>query len=112
MNIVSRNFIFVSLLTIVVSFCSIVYELVYSQALTVLYGETVARYSITIGLYLLSLGAGAFFYNLISPKNNPLFFWWNEIALPIVGPLVVVFLFFLGAFNLSLDTSMRAPALF
>lgn len=89
----SVNFLVVSLLTIVVAFCSIVYELVYSQALTVLYGETVSRYSVTIGLYLLSLGAGAFFYNAVFRRASFRFFWWNELLLSLIGPLGVIAIF-------------------
>jgi spermidine synthase len=107
----ARQFLFVSVLTIIVSFCSIVYELLYSQALTVLYGETVARYSITIGLYLFSLGIGAFLYNKILPKNNPIYFWWNELALSLIGPLGVVLLFFLSYFSLSTGLISRSAAL-
>ena len=108
---VSGNFLIVSLLTIVVSFCSIVYELIYSQTLTVIYGNTVARYSMTIGLYLLSLGAGAFFYHSMKIKTKPAFFWWNELILSLVGPLGVMFLFLLSAWSLSFEIPVRTPAL-
>ena len=59
----SKDFLVTGLLTVIVAACSIIYELVYSQALTVLYGGPVARYSITIGLYLISLGLGSFFFS-------------------------------------------------
>ncbi len=97
----SREFIVISLLTLIVSFCSIIYELVYSQALTVLYGGTVARYSITIGLYLISLGLGSFFYNAFKFKNRLVFFWWNELLLSLAGPLGVIAIFFSPFFLLS-----------
>lgn len=112
MNKSPANFVFVSALTIVVAFCSIVYELIYSQALTVLYGETVARYSITIGLYLLSLGLGAFFYNQILPKGNALFFWWNELLLSVIGPAGVLFLFVLSEASVTSGLPPRGLALF
>jgi len=111
MRILTRNFIFISFLTIVVSFCSIVYELIYSQTLTVLYGNTVARYSMTIGLYLLSLGVGAFFYHSMNIKSNRTFFWWNELALSLVGPLGVVFIFLLSTLNLTLEVPLWKTAL-
>jgi len=95
------DFIFISLLTLIVSFCSIIYELVYSQALTILYGGTVARYSITIGLYLISLGLGSFFYNAFKFKNTLVFFWWNELLLSLAGPLGVIAIFFSPFFLLS-----------
>ncbi|MGE4553347.1 MAG: spermidine synthase [Desulfovibrionaceae bacterium] len=46
-------------ITLVVAFCSIVYELLMAQTLASLMGNTVLRYSVTIGVYLASLGAGA-----------------------------------------------------
>ncbi len=45
--------------TIVVAACSILYELLLAQTLTALLGNTVLRYSITIGCYLGALGLGA-----------------------------------------------------
>lgn len=47
------------LITLIVAFCSIVYELVMAQTLSVLLGNTVLQYSITIGVYLAALGIGA-----------------------------------------------------
>ena len=47
------------LITLLVAYCSIVYELLMAQTLSVLMGNTVMRYSITIGIYLASLGLGA-----------------------------------------------------
>ena len=61
---------FIFSLTLLVAFCSIVYELIFSQALTVIFGGTVIRYSMTIGLYLFSLGIGAFLYNWILKRSK------------------------------------------
>ena len=72
-------------LTFVVAFCSIVYELIYSEMLRVLYGGTVLRYSITIGLFLFSLGVGAFCYRYLSDVERN--FFRVEVALAVVGPL-------------------------
>ena len=43
----------------VLAFCSIVYELLLGQALSAFLGNTVLRYSVTIGLYMMSLGIGS-----------------------------------------------------
>lgn len=96
-----RNNWFVFSLTLLVAFCSIVYELVFSQALTVIFGGTVIRYSMTIGLYLFSLGIGAFLYNWILKRRKkaldvPRLFFYVEIALSILGPLGLIFIVFLG----------------
>ena len=47
------------IITFVVALCSIVYELLMAQTLSVLLGNTVLQYSITIGVYLASLGIGS-----------------------------------------------------
>ncbi len=47
------------LFTFVLAFCSIVYELLLGQSLSAFLGNTVLRYSVTIGLYMLSMGIGA-----------------------------------------------------
>jgi spermidine synthase len=47
------------LVTLVVAMCSIIYELLLAQTLSALLGNTVLRYSITIGCYLGALGIGA-----------------------------------------------------
>jgi spermidine synthase len=46
-------------LTLVLAFCSIVYELLLGQTLAAFLGNTVLRYSVTIGLYMLAMGMGA-----------------------------------------------------
>lgn len=72
-------------LTFVVAFCSIVYELIYSEMLRVLFGGTVLRYSITIGLFLFSLGVGAFCFRYLSDTERN--FFRTEVALAVAGPL-------------------------
>jgi spermidine synthase len=52
-------------ITLIVSACSIIYELLLSQLITVLFGNTVVQYSIVIGLYLFFLGVGSFFYGKV-----------------------------------------------
>src|SRR5262249_12617954 len=46
-------------LTAVIALCSIVYELLLAQTLSALLGNTVLRYSVTIGCFLGALGLGA-----------------------------------------------------
>jgi len=76
--------------TFVVAFCSIVYELIYSEMLRVLFGGTVLRYSITIGLFLFSLGVGAFCYRYIDNVERN--FFRTEVALAVIGPLGLLFM--------------------
>ncbi|WP_246983893.1 spermidine synthase [Halorientalis marina] len=77
-------------LTFVVAFCSIVYELVYSELLAVLFGGTVVRYSVTIGLFLFSLGVGAFCFRYLD--DHPSNFFRLEVYLAVLGPLGLVFI--------------------
>lgn len=53
----------------VVAFCSFVYEMVYSEILTVLFGGGATRYATTIGLYMFSLGIGSFMAGGLDSKS-------------------------------------------
>ncbi len=77
-----RHF-FVYFITLLVAFCSIVYELVYSQTLTIVFGGTVQRYAITIGLFLFFLGLGSFYYKFLNSKKDFQNFIKVEIILSI-----------------------------
>ncbi len=76
----------VVLLTLLVALCSIVYELLYSQVLSAIYGQTVTRYALTIGLYLFSMGLGAFACAKFSAERSRPVFYLVEILLCIIGP--------------------------
>lgn len=84
-------------ITVAVAACSISYELIFSQALTVIYGQTVTRYALTIGLYLFSLGLGAFLFARASPRKVDAIFLRVEVLLALLGPAGVLFIFGLGA---------------
>lgn len=47
------------LITSLVAFCSIVYELLLAQGLTMVWGHSLVRFAQTIGCYLFALGVGA-----------------------------------------------------
>ncbi len=82
------------LITFIVAFCSIVYELLMAQTLSLLTGNSVLRYSTTIGLYLASLGLGAFLCTnkrLVRPVET---LWKVEILLSLIGGAAVVLLHF------------------
>ncbi len=46
-------------ITLVAAFCSLSYELVIAQTLSVLRGDTAQQFCFTIGIYLASMGVGA-----------------------------------------------------
>lgn len=90
--------ILVFIVTFLVSFCTIIYELVYAQLLTVIFGGTVLRYSITIGLFLFCLGIGSFLYNYLEKYDKKKFFVFVEIGLSVVGFFGVVFIICLNSY--------------
>lgn len=76
------------LLTILVGYCSIVYELILAQCLSVVLGNTIVRYALTIGLYLFSLGMGSL-YLYFYPSQRPLrVLLIAEIILAFIGILL------------------------
>lgn len=86
------------IITFLVAFCTIIYELVYSQLLTIIFGGTVLRYSITIGLFLFSLGVGSFLYNYLAKYDKKKLFIFIEICLSLVGFFGVVFIICFNSF--------------
>lgn len=94
---ISRRQLFIVVTTFVVAFCTIVYELMFAQTLTVVLGGTVLRYSTTIGLFLFSLGLGAFLYDFIKDKiNTQRFFFFTELLLAFLGFSGVFFIIYLN----------------
>jgi len=82
------------LITLTVAYCSIVYELLMAQTLSALMGNTVLRYSVTIGVYLASLGVGAMLCKKGDEQNTTNRLIRIEIWLSIVGGLSVLLLCF------------------
>lgn len=79
---------------IVAGLCSIVYELLVSATATYFLGDGVKQFSILIGIYLFSMGVGAYFSKYF--KNSSLnFFIKVEYLLGIIGGLSVPILYFL-----------------
>ena len=86
--------------TFVLAFCSMVYELLLSQTLAAFLGNTVLRYSVTVGLYMLSMGIGALLVQRTALRR-PLFLLQGvEVGLTLLGGASVVSLFLLDAWGL------------
>lgn len=88
----SERFHFILLLVFITAFCSYAYELVLANILSVLWGNVVQQYTITTGIYIAAMGAGAY----VSPTriNAKKSFIWIEIGLAIlaiISPLVFVY---------------------
>lgn len=83
-------------ITIVVALCSIVYELLLAQTLSAILGNTVLRYSITIGCYLGALGVGALLCGS-DPPDPVRRLVRVEVALSAIGGVAVPLFYFLDA---------------
>ena len=87
------------LIKFLLAFCSIVYELVLAQALSAFLENTVLRYSVTIGLYLFSMGFGAILAEEKFLKNKFLTLLKVEILLTVLGGGSLAVLHCLDAVN-------------
>ncbi len=77
-------------LTFLLAFCSIVYELLLGQSLSAFLGNTVLRYSVTIGLYMLSMGIGSLLAEGRVVKHVVTTLLKVEILLTITGGFSVI----------------------
>ena len=70
--------------TLLISICSIIYELLISSISSYLQGDSILQFSITIGLYMSAMGIGSYISKYI--KNN-LFnkFIFIEMSIGILG---------------------------
>lgn len=78
--------------TLLISICSIIYELLISSISTYLNGDSIKQFSITIGLYMSAMGIGSYISKHV--KNN-LFnkFIYVELLTGILGGLSTLILF-------------------
>jgi spermidine synthase len=76
--------------TIVLAASSILYELLLGQTLSAFFGNTIAQYSITIGLYMCSMGVGAYVAEgrLVEKPLTTLL--WIEVILATVGGSTII----------------------
>lgn len=72
------------LTTLIISGCSMVYELIISAVSSYLVGDSTLQYSITIGLYMCALGIGSYLSKFIR-KNLWEWFARVEIGIGIIG---------------------------
>lgn len=96
--------------TLVVAFCSLVYELMLAQTLSAILGNTVLRYSITIGCYLGALGVGALLCGN-RPGDPVRRLIRVELTLSALGGVAVPLFYFLDAGQRLLYYSVAAGSL-
>ena len=85
--------------TFVLAFSSIVYELLLGQTLAAFLGNTVLRLSVTVGLYMLSMGAGALLARKRVLAQPGISLQRVEIGLTILGALALPALFVLDSWG-------------
>ncbi len=103
-NIVSAKFLrpyFFYGIAFILAFCSIAYELILAQSLAAFLENTVLRYSVTIGLYMFSMGFGALAAEGRLIRYPVLTLLKVETGLTIIGGFSVVFLHTLDFFTMS-----------
>ncbi|MBS6395577.1 MAG: polyamine aminopropyltransferase [Clostridiales bacterium] len=88
------------LTTLMISGCSICYELIISAVSSYLMGDSTLQYSITIGLYMSAMGLGSYLSKYV---KNHLFNWFAliEMGVGLIGGTSALVLFYA---NLYLDT--------
>lgn len=81
------------LTTLVISGCSIIYEVLISSVSSYLVGDSIKQFSITIGLYMSAMGLGSYLSKYI---NKHLFDWFVfvEIGVGVAGGISSLILFF------------------
>ncbi|WP_413585927.1 hypothetical protein [Bdellovibrio sp. HCB274] len=83
---------FILFLIFTTAFCSYAYELVLAGILSVLWGNVVLQYTVTTGVYIAAMGAGAYFTPV--QLNTKKAFIWIEVTLSllaIAAPLLFVY---------------------
>lgn len=90
----SRSVVY--LFSFLLAFCSLFYELVYAQILSVCIGGTKTQYLITISLFTSALGIGSLLFNFFKVRieGRKLFFWIELLltTLGSVGPFFIAWL--------------------
>ena len=90
---VSNEKIIVVFAIFIAGLCSIIYELLISTTSSYFLGDSIKQFSITIGMYMASMGLGAFLSKYIENKLI-ISFVWVEILLGFIGGLSVPLLYY------------------
>ena len=95
------NQFFCYLIVFSLALSSICYELILAQSLSAFLENTVLRYSVTIGLYMCSLGIGALFAGEKWTRKSVINLLKIEIGLTMIGGFSVAMLFLTDALNVG-----------
>lgn len=69
-------------------YCGVIYEFAFAQTLSVLFGQSVVQYSVTIGLFLAGMGAGSHFSERL--RDARLSLWRTQLILSVAVPLIFI----------------------
>ena len=81
------------IVTSLLAFCSIIYELLLANTLSIVTNNQIWWQSLTIGVYIGGLGIGAYLSEKL--KNESVNIVWTEIALSFLGMISVVYIYLL-----------------
>ena len=86
------NYKVLMLTTLIISGCSIVYEVLISSVSSYLVGDSIKQFSITIGIYMCAMGVGSYISKFL---KKDLFDWFVlvEIGVGIIGGISSLVLF-------------------
>ncbi|WP_073388093.1 polyamine aminopropyltransferase [Butyrivibrio fibrisolvens] len=88
----SKKYRLLMLTTLIISGCSMCYELIISAVSSYLLGNSTLQYSVTIGLYMASLGLGSYISKYFS-KNLFNIFVTIELGIGVIGGISSLVLF-------------------
>lgn len=101
----SKKYRLLMLTTLIISGCSMCYELIISAVSSYLLGNSTLQYSITIGLYMAALGLGSYISKFVK-KNLFNIFVTIELSIGIVGGFSSLVLFLANIYIASYDIVM------
>lgn len=100
-----KNYRILMLTTLIISGCSMVYELIISAVSSYLVGDSTLQYSVTIGLYMFALGIGSFLSKFVK-KELFSSFAAVEICIGVIGGTSSLVLFLANLYIESYDAVM------
>ena len=100
-----KNYRILMLTTLIISGCSMVYELIISAVSSYLVGDSTLQYSVTIGLYMFALGIGSFLSKFVK-KELFSSFATVEICIGVIGGTSSLILFLANLYIESYDAVM------
>ncbi|MBE8162774.1 MAG: hypothetical protein HAW63_02160 [Bdellovibrionaceae bacterium] len=86
-------------ISFIVALCSLSYELILSQLLAVSFGGTLFYYSVTMGIFMFSLGLGSLYYTYKKSKNLISLLVKTEIILTALGLLSPYWILYTSSFQ-------------